>query len=447
MARSKSIGVRGILANLLPRRRIEKLAAEVGLAQRKRKVKVHALFWTLVLGFGTGRERTIASLRRAYERATGCQLVPSAFYDRFTTPLVKLLKAVASMLLAQVSEPARQLAGPLAAFRDLVITDATVIRLHDLLAKAFPGSRTNHSKAALKMHAVISATGNGPRSIKITAERAHDGPIFTVGKWVKDRLLLFDLGYFRFQLFSCIQRNGGYFIVRLKKSANPVVVKLNRRWRGQSVPMLGRRVSDFIDKLQRQTVDVMVEVSVQRRSYRGIRHRDRECFRLVGVRDPVTKTYHLYLTNIPPEKLTPDDIAQIYAARWLVELFFRELKSRYRAEDMPSSKRNVVEALVYAVLITFVVSRQLLAVLRRKLGPLGNRVPQERWAVLFAGAALDLLRIILWRPALAAQLAEFVEANLLHEAVDPNASRALLLDRVESRTQFKHRISVGERHA
>lgn len=170
-------------------------------------MQVNALLWTLVLGFGTGRERTIASLRR-------------------------------------------------------------------------------DTKAALKMHAVISATGQGPRAIKITAERAHDGPIFTVGKWVKDRLLLFDLGYFRFQLFSCIHRNGGYFVVRLKKSADPLVVQLNRLWRGQSVPMLGRRVSQFIDKLQRQAIDAMVEVSVQRRSCRGVRHRHRQCFHRVGVRDP-----------------------------------------------------------------------------------------------------------------------------------------------------------------
>jgi IS4 transposase len=447
MARRKSIGIRKTLASLLPRRCIERLADEAGLAKRRRKVRVHAFFWTLVLGFGTGRERTIASLRRTYERATGCQLVPSAFYDRFTPALVKLLKAVASMLIAQVAEPARKLTGPLAAFRDVVLTDSTVIRLHDLLKKAFPACRTNHTLAALKMHAVISATGQGPRSIKLTAERVHDGPVFTVGKWVKDRLLLFDLGYFRFQLFSCIQRNGGYFIVRLKKSADPVVVALHRRWRGQSVPMIGRRVSEFIGRLQRQTVDAEVEVSVQRRSYRGVRHRDRQRFRLVGIRDPLTREYHLYLTNIPPDKLTPDDIAQVYSARWIIELFFRELKSRYHAEDMPSSKRPIVEALIYAVLITFVVSRALLAELRRKLGALGARVPEERWATLFAAAALDILRVVLWRPALAAALAASLDANLLHEAVDPNAGRALLLRRVESRSQFQHRISVGVRHA
>lgn len=447
MARGQSIGIRHVLRSFLPQQLLARLAAEASVGQRRRKVRVHALFWTLVLGFGAGRERTLAGLRRAYERATRTTLVPSAFYDRFTPQLAHFLRVVAVHLLGRVAEPTRRLEGPLVAFRDVVATDATVIRLHDLLERAFKACRTNHTLAALKLHTVISVLGGGPRSVKITAERVHDGPVLRVGKWVEGRLLLFDLAYFRFQLFSCIRRNGGYFIVRLKKSADPVVVGLHRRWRGRAVPMLGRRVSEFVDRLQRQVVDAEVEVNVRRRAYAGVRHTDRERFRLVGVRDPATGEHHLYLTNIPPEKLSAEDIAQIYAARWVIELFFRELKRRYRIDDMPSAKRHIVEALVWAALITFVVSRELLAALRRKLGRLGDRVPEERWAGLFAEVAGDLLRLVLAATSVAALLAGALEATLLHEAVDPNAGRALLLRRVESRSQFQHRVALGGTHA
>lgn len=443
MARRKTIGIKKVLTRLLPRRVLDELADEVGLAQRKRKIRPHALFWTLVLGFGGGRERTIAGLRRAFEHATAITVVPSAFYDRFTPALTKFMKAVVGRLLADAAEPTRQLRGVLASFRDLVTTDSTVIRLHDLLAKAFPACRTNHTLAALKMHAVVSVNGAGPRSIQITAERAHDGPRFRVGKWVKDRLLLFDLAYFRFQLFSCITRNGGYFIVRLKKSADPVIVATHRKWRGASVPLVGRKVSEVLDRLQRKTLDVVVEVAFKRRVYGGVRHKDREQFRLVGVRDPLTREYHLYLTNIPPDRLSPMDIAQTYAARWMVELFFRELKSQYRAEDMPSSKRRIVETLVYAVLVTLIVSRAMLAALRKKLGALGERVPDERWATIFADAARDLLKVVLRRSAEARVLARDLDRTLVHEAVDPNAGRALLRRRVESGTQYQHRVTVG----
>ena len=45
--------------------------------------------------------------------------------------------------------------------------------------------------------------------------------MFRVGPWGRDHLLMFDLGYFRYRLFACIVRNGGYFLTRLKGNADP----------------------------------------------------------------------------------------------------------------------------------------------------------------------------------------------------------------------------------
>jgi IS4 transposase len=443
MARTKIIGVRNRVEALLPRRALSKMAREVGLCRRERKVRVAPFFWSLVLGFVGGRTRSLAGLRRSYEESTGTRLAPSAFYDRFTPALVRLLKAVVGVLLAKVASPGRALVGPLAAFRDLVIADSTVIRLHALLAPVFPGCRTNHTKAALKLHTVLSATGAGPRSLKVTSERVHDGPVFKVGPWVRDRLLLFDLGYFRFQLFSCIDRNGGFFIVRLKRSANPTVVALNRRWRGRAIAIIGQRVWDFAARLKRHSLDAMVDADFKRRSYAGVRHTATQRLRLVGVLDPASQEHHLYLTNIPSDRLSPEDIGQIYAARWVVELFFRELKSHFRIEDMPSRKRPVVEALLYAAIIAFVVSRHILGAVRKKLAADAALVPEERWAILFARAARDLLRLVLWPPRAAASIARMIEPFLLHAAITPDVSRAPLLARVESRTQYFCRATVA----
>jgi hypothetical protein len=48
--------------------------------------------------------------------------------------------------------------------------------------------------------------------VKIPSGREADGPLLRAGKWVRGKLLLFDLGYYRFQLFQCIDREGGFFI-------------------------------------------------------------------------------------------------------------------------------------------------------------------------------------------------------------------------------------------
>lgn len=447
MAHPQPIDIPHVLTTLLPPDEVRRLAEQAQVVQRRRKLDVLALFWTLVLGFGTGQQRTLAALRRAYQLATGVSLVASSFYDHFTPELVRFLKATAAQVLSKVAEPVRALRGPLVHFRDLVVTDSTVIRLHDLLQRAFPACRTNHTLAALKMHAVLSVLGAGPRSVRVTSERVHDGPVFQVGPWVRDRLLLFDLAYFRYQLFSCIRRNGGFFIVRLKKSANPLITAVYLTWRGRSVPLIGERIQDVVQRLERQAIDVEVEVSFKRRSYGGVRHGAKERFRLVGVRDEHSGEYHLYLTNIAAERLSPTEIATTYAARWAVELFFRELKSRYRAEQMPSSKREVVEALLYAVLLTVAVSRTLLKWVRRKLGERARRVPTERWATLFAQVAGDLLRLVLGGPWEAQGIGGRVERFLLHEAVDPNATRRLLLERVESGTQFQDRYTVAQQRA
>jgi putative transposase len=62
----------------------------------------------------------------------------------------------------------------------------------------------------------------------------------------------------------------------------------------------------------------------------------------------------------------------------------KELKSHYRIEDLPSRKREIVEALVYAAVLTLVVSRRLLAAVRAKLRSKRERLPEQRWAQVFA---------------------------------------------------------------
>lgn len=432
MARRKCTGVRQVLNRLVPRARIKRLASETGAVVRDRKIGIVELFWTVVLGFATGSERTLAGLRRSFEKATGTTVVPSAFYDRFTPKLVRLLKAVLGDVMDKTAPMNCALRGILACFRDVVLTDSTVIRLHDLLQRAFPACRTNHTLAALKAHVVLSVTGRGPSSVKLTSERVHDGPVLRAGRWVRDRLLIFDLGYYRFQLFACIERQGGYFLTRLKDKGNPLITAVHRRWRGRSVDVVGRRLQDVLGRLRREVIDMEVELRFHRRPYGGHRSTARARFRLVGVRNEETGTYHLYVTNIPVEKLSAEDVARTYAARWLIEMAFKQLKSHYRLDQMPSSKRHIVEALLYAALITMMASRVLLAHVRSRLhAELADRLPDDRWAALFAATAQEILVVLVRTPTQAAVVAPFLEAMLLKEAVDPNRGRLRLLARVE----------------
>ena len=430
MARRQSIGIRAELTSLISTRRLNFLARLSGLVQRRRKVEPMALFWTIVLGFGAGRERTLAGLRRAYQRSTGATLVPSAFYDRFTKSLAVFFRYVVEELLEQVQETEVSFRGTLQSFRDVIATDSTLVKVHDLLERRYPACRTNHTRAAAKLHVVMSVKGQGPRSVKVTSGRQHDGPVFRVGRWVRDRLLVFDLGYFRYQLFDCIDRHGGYFISRLKENANPRITATLQQ--GRSVPLVEQRLRDVIARLKRDVLDLEVEVAFRRREYLGRQSGARRRLRLVGVRNADTGRYHLYVTNIPPDRLTAEQVARVYTSRWQIELLFKEMKSYYRLGDIPSRKPHIVEALLYATLTTLVVSRRLLHAVREALRQRQRVVPEGRWAAIFTAVSSVILDLILAPAHLSREAAKCIERMLLHEAIDPNLSRQLLLARVEN---------------
>ena len=135
VTRTKRIGIREMLTSMLPKAEIERLAHESGAIRRRRKVDASAMLWTVLLGFGTGRERTLAGLRRTYERVTGKSLVPSSFYDRFSAELARMFRAVCLReLTTKLAASEVRYAGVLEGFRDVLVADATVVKVHRLHA-------------------------------------------------------------------------------------------------------------------------------------------------------------------------------------------------------------------------------------------------------------------------------------------------------------------------
>ncbi|MGH2733596.1 MAG: hypothetical protein ACRDJG_11805, partial [Actinomycetota bacterium] len=106
------------------------------------------------------------------------------------------------------------------------------------------------------------------------------------------------------------------FISRLKENANPEITATLRPWRGRSVPLVGPRLRDVIARRRREVLDV--EVAFRHRAYGGRQSGARRSLRLVGVRNDDTGRYHLYLTNIPPDRLTAEQVARVYAGRWQI---------------------------------------------------------------------------------------------------------------------------------
>lgn len=374
------------LCALFPSEWLRETAKETGLIKRERKIDPVIMFWVLVLGYGITLQRTLAGLKRAYETSSKEILCDSSWYYRFTPELVAFLhECVKRGIKHMAQDRCRTPDKRLSSFEDILIHDNTIIRLHEKLAKIWPATRSRKAAAGVKICTLISAIANSPKSVALYAENTNDLKTLRIGPWVKSRILLIDLGFYKYQLFTRIKENGGYFLSRLKSNSNPLILEVNRIHRGRSIDVKGKQLQEILINLKRKVLDVEVEVTFKRRAYNGKKSDDVERFRLVAVYNQDEEKYHTYITNISSDVLEAEEVARLYGARWEIEILFKELKSKYALDVVPTSNPRVIEAFIWIAILTLIASRKIYSIIRR-LNPDAKmvRFTHLRWGTIFA---------------------------------------------------------------
>jgi IS4 transposase len=419
------------LCKLFPKEWLRNAAKETGLIKRERKIEAFVMLWTLVFSFGAHLPRNLANMKRKYEKASKNEIAQSSWYMRFTPELVEFLKVCVAHAIEQLAlEQNKVLSEKLAKFKDVLIQDSTIIRLHKSLAKKWPAARSKTVAAGIKVGMLVSAVANSPKSIGIYAETTNELKTLRIGPWIKDRILLIDLGFYKHQLFAKIKENEGYFVSRLKGSADPLIIDVYNACPGNSIDVKGKYLSEILPKLKRQVLDVEVEISFKRPNYNGKSktRMDTERFRLVAVYNIDEENYHVYLTNISKDDLTPEDVAKLYGARWDIELIFKELKSRYDLDVVNTRNPQIVEAYVWIAILTLFISRRIYNIVR-KHNPKEKmvRYTQLRWSTIFTENASDQLTLIL-RYYGVERTFETVMNVYQSQALDPHVNRERFRD-------------------
>jgi len=304
-----------------------------------------------------------------------------------------------------------------------MIQDSTIIRLHESLAEKWPATRSKRVAAGVKVSLLTSAVANGPKSISILPEKTSEMKTLKIGPWIKNIILLIDLGFYKHQLFSRIVENGGYFISRLKRNSNPLIVGVNQVRNCHGIDLRGKYLKDIKLEKSDDIFDVNVEVSFDRRSYRGESKKDSKIFRLVAIYNPESEEHHFYLTNIHQDVLNASEIASVYAARWEVELIFKELKSRYELDHITTKSPYAIEALIWISILTLLISRKVYSIVR-KLNPDAKmvRFTQLRWSNIFVQNSSRLLSAILEFLGIEQDFSTVLKV-FSSEALDPHVNR------------------------
>ena len=180
--------------------------------------------------------------------------------------------------------------------QSLYALDSTTI---DLCLSLFPWAKFRKHKAAVKMHTLLDLHGNIPTFISITDGKVHDVNILDEILPEAGAFYVMDRGYVDFERLYVFTLSAAFFVVRTKSNV-----------------LLQRRYSHPVDKTTgvRSDHTVILTAIDSAKAYPDV-------LRRVSYLDVETRKRFKFLTN--NFTLPALTIAQIYKARWQVELFFR----------------------------------------------------------------------------------------------------------------------------
>jgi hypothetical protein len=221
--------------------------------------------------------------------------------------------------------------------QSLYALDSTTI---DLCLSLFPWAKFRKHKAAVKMHTLLDLHGNIPTFISITAGKVHDVNILDEILPEAGAFYVMDRGYVDFERLYVFVLSTAFFVVRTKSNV-----------------LLQRRYSHPVDKTTgvRSDHTVILTAIDSAKVYP-------DALRRVSYFDVETGKRFKFLTN--NFTLPALTIAQIYKARWQVELFFKWIKQHLRIKAFYGTSENAVKTQIWIAVSVYV----LVAIARKRLG-------------------------------------------------------------------------------
>jgi Domain of unknown function (DUF4372)/Transposase DDE domain len=216
--------------------------------------------------------------------------------------------------------------------------DSTTI---DLCLSLFPWAQFRRHKSAIKVHTLLEVGSAIPASVYVTGAQVADVLLLDQLLLEPGAFYLMDRGYYDFARLYLFTQACAYFITRAKHDIQ--------------FRMRSRRAVDLATGLRcDQTIRLTGPNSSRR--YPAL-------LRRIHYVDPEQQRDLVFLTN--NFRLAPLTIAQLYRARWQVELFFRWIKQHLHIKSFYGTSANAVRIQVWVALSVYL----LVAIAKKHLAP------------------------------------------------------------------------------
>jgi len=320
------------LLKLVPRHEFETLAKQHHSGRSFRTASRWSQFVSMAMGQLTGRaglrdivENMSAQLHRLYHLGSA-KLSRSNLSRINEDKPYALYEALFGKLLhrCQGNAPGHNFR-----FKNLLYSlDASTI---DLCLSVFPWADFRTTKGAIKLHVGLNHNGYLPEFVTVTEGKAHDVTIGRTLEFPKGSIVAIDKGYTDYAWYKQLTDKGIFFVTRLKTNAAYRVVSRQSVLKNKGL-----------------TCDQIIE-------FTGIQTA-KKCpvqLRRIGYRDAETGKRYIFLTN--NFKLSAKSIADIYKARWQVELFFKWIKQNLKIKSFVGTSKNAVMTQIWIALCIYLL--------------------------------------------------------------------------------------------
>lgn len=360
-------------------------------------------------------KRGFAGVWRLLAAAAGVTVARSAVTQRFGGESAQLLEALFVLAVSRLRRlPHPQMLAKLDAFRAVLADDGTVVALSPLLRKLFPATRTNSVPAAGKVHVRADLVHRRILGVVVTGEREGELKVVRRLPVQAGTLYIRDLGYNDYDEFAALVAQHADLLQRLKDTANPTVVRVRHGVIGPRRSE-GRKLNDLEFTECHDTFDLDAAFPTK--------HHGTITLRVVGRYNPATCKYHCYVTSLSPEEFTVEELATLYALRWVIELLNKLLKSSCHLDHVDTSDPGALRTHLYASLLAATI---LSAVSAAAAGAYGLPAHAISSLVVGIGApAAAVLLLLLWldRPLTPEALADSILRLVAVGCIDQNPNR------------------------
>ncbi len=328
----------------------------LGVIQRQRKLDLPALVEATILTL-SGPDGPQTTIMGNYFTLSGERVAPSSFYGWFDAEYAELLQELATRAVAAVREveDKRDRVSPdgslLQRLGDIRLADATCVILRKL-AQPWAPSTSKNRPAGMKLHTVMTFGNRMPAGYHVSPQRDHDSAQLDEATFEPGTLAIYDLAYVNHGREVRLIQRGVHVLRRLKGSESPRILKLVRG-HGDRKACRGKRLDQALDAgllHLGEIIDLDAELRAKDDAVAAVR--------IIGIEGPDGET-RWYLTSLPRERLSAEDIVDAYALRWEIELLFKAFKTGVGLDKILAWRKEAVLALVHAKVIALALARLL----------------------------------------------------------------------------------------